>query len=84
MEKENIISVVKDYLLDNFLFGFEEDEIKDNTSFMELGVLDSTGIMEIVSFLEDEYSITFGDDEIIPDNLDSLELIAKFVLNKIS
>lgn len=49
---------------------------------METGLIDSTGILQVVVFLEDKYGITVGDEDLVPANLDSVENIAKFVTRK--
>lgn len=66
----------------NFLFG-DDSNIKEDTSFLESGILDSTGILELVGFLEETYEITVNDEELIPENLDSLKKVAAFVEKKI-
>ena len=79
---ESIIKQVREYLFKNFLFGYDENELDNNSSFLELGILDSTGIMELVSFIEREFSIEVLDSEIIPENLDTVNIISRFVLGK--
>ncbi len=70
---------IRTYIKNNFLFGYSEDDIQDDMSFFELGVLDSTGIMELVTYIEREFNIKIEDNEIIPENLDSINLIANFI-----
>ena len=54
----------------------------DDDSFLEKGILDSTGVLEVVGHIENEYKIRFEADEIVPDNLDSINKIADFVARK--
>lgn len=75
--KDSILNFIKE----NFLFG-EEIEIDDKSSFLDSGILDSTGVLELVNFLEETYEISIEDDELIPENLDSLENIANFLQQK--
>ncbi|MBR3770982.1 MAG: acyl carrier protein [Clostridium sp.] len=82
MNKENIEQVIKEYLLENFLFGYEENEISEKSSLLDMGILDSTGIMEIVSFLEQKFGIKVKDEDIIPSNLESLDAISNYVLER--
>ncbi len=77
----NHINKVKEFIIENFLFG-DADKIKEDTSFLESGIIDSTGILELVSFLEEAYGIIFSDEELIPENLDSLINIAQFIERK--
>lgn len=81
---KSIIKKIREYLFENFLFGYEENELDNNASFLELGVLDSTGIMEVVAFIEREFDAEVLDSEIIPENLDSVSFIRDFILKKIS
>ena len=71
---------VKEFFKDNFMA--EMDGIEDTDSFLENGIIDSTGVLELVLFLEETYNIKVEDDEIIPENLDSLENIATYVASK--
>ena len=59
------------FIIDNFLFGVEDSQFSDDDSFLEKGLIDSTGVLELVAFIEEQYGIRFQDDEIIPENLDS-------------
>ena len=72
---------IRDFVIENFLFG-EANGLKDDTSFLEEGIIDSTGILELVTFLEDEFSITVEDEELIPENLDSIGNVANFIQRK--
>ena len=79
----DIIQDVRRFIVDNFLFG-DDDGFAPEASFLENGLVDSVGIMELVSFLEETFNIEIQDDELIPDNLDSLQNIARFIRHKIS
>ena len=72
---------IRSYIVENFLFGQDEDFAND-TSFLEKGILDSTGVLELVAHLEETYDIKVGDDELTPDNLDSVELICEYLQRK--
>lgn len=74
--KDTIIN----FIIDNFLFG-DDEGLKDDISFLEEGIIDSTGILELITFLEEEFSIEIEDEEMIPENLDSINNILAF-LNK--
>ena len=73
-------AVIRQFIIETFLF--EEDEsLKEDTSFLESGIIDSTGILELVSFLEENFGITVEDEELIPENLDSIANVVAY-LNK--
>ena len=72
---------IREFVVENFLFG-EANGLKDDTSFLEEGIIDSTGILELVTFLEDEFSITVEDEELIPENLDSIGNVTNFLERK--
>jgi len=70
------------FILENFLFTDDESELNDDDSFIENQIIDSTGILEVIEFLEDEWNIKTEDDEMVPDNLDSVNKIISFVERK--
>lgn len=72
---------VRDYIVENFLFG-EGNGFKDGDSLREKGIIDSTGVLELIAFLEKEFEMRIEDEEIIPDNLDSVEYICEFLQRK--
>ncbi len=74
---------VREFVVENFLFG-DGEALKDGTSFMEEGIIDSTGILELVFFLEETFSIRVEDDELVPENMDSLQSIAGFIDRKLN
>lgn len=73
---------VKTYVIENFMFG-AADGLSDETSFLDEGIVDSTGVLELVEFLEKTFGITVEDDELVPENLDSIDNIAGFVQRKL-
>ena len=78
---DNMRERIKGYIIDNFLFG-DEENLEDQTSFLDAGIVDSTGILELVDFLDNEFRIKISDDEILPENLDSINNIVNFLKNK--
>ncbi len=77
------IETVHEFIVENFLFG-DGEQLTNETSFLDSGIIDSTGILELITFLEETYSITIADDELVPENLDSLNNVVKFIGQKIS
>jgi len=74
---------VRAFIQENFLFG-NDDAFKDDTSFLNEGIVDSTGILELVSFLEEEFSITIEDEDLLPENLDSINNVVAYLEKKIA
>jgi len=73
---------IRRFVIDNFLMGQESDTLKEDTSFLEEGVIDSTGVLELVAFLEETYHIKVEDEELIPENLDTIRNIAQYLERK--
>jgi acyl carrier protein len=73
---------IRTFVADNFLFREDRDDISDTDSLLEAGLIDSTGILELVSFLETEFGIRIADADIVPDNLDSIAKIVAYVERK--
>ncbi len=72
---------IRSFIIDNYLFG-DDRGLKDDSSFLGEGILDSTGIMHLVAFLGEEFSIVIDDDELFPENLDSINKITAFIERK--
>ena len=79
---DDVKSTVRHYINENFMFGSNAVALADGDSFIERHVLDSTGFLELIGYLEETYSIKVRDSEMIPENLDSLENIAVYVARK--
>lgn len=76
-------SEIKAFITSNFLFGQAGDRLTSDQSFLESGIIDSTGMLELVGFIEQQYGISVGDRELVPENLDSLSNITQFVTRKL-
>ena len=75
---------IRQFILGNFLFDASGDALKNETSFLEEGIIDSTGILELVEWIEEEFELSVDDEELIPDNLDSVNQLSAFISRKIS
>ena len=75
-------TAVHEFIVENFLFGVEDANLTDQASFLETGIIDSTGILELITFIETEYGIKIEDEEMLPQNLDSLDNLSTFVTRK--
>ena len=73
---------IKAYIVENFLFGDAEPLTSDSMSLLDNGIIDSTGVMELVAFLEQDFGLTIADEELVPENLDSVENLSMFVSRK--
>jgi acyl carrier protein len=73
---------IKEYIADNLLFSSNGFKYSDETSFLEEGIVDSQGVMELVMFVEDKFHITVDDMDIVPDNFDSVNLLASYIRRK--
>ena len=76
-------SKVRDFVLKNYLFTTEQSALKSEDSFMKSGIMDSTGILEMIMFLHDEFGVDVMDDEMIPENLDSVQNVVAFLRKKL-
>jgi acyl carrier protein len=72
---------IRNFIGQNF-FAASGIEFADNASLLDLGIIDSTGVLELVSFIESEFNIAVSDSEIIPENLDSISSVRSFIAKK--
>ncbi|WP_406871433.1 acyl carrier protein [Aminobacter sp. P9b] len=79
---QQIKDTVKTFIIENFLFGDTSYALDDDVSLIESGVVDSTGVLELVTFIEDQFGLEMADSDIVPANLDSLVRIATFIETK--
>jgi acyl carrier protein len=76
------IDEIRSFIVETFLFG-DQTQIADDTPLLERHIVDSTGVLEIVAFLEDHHGIRIEDDELTPENLNSIKNICKFLKTKL-
>lgn len=76
------IEKIRAFIFSNFLFDADQGALENDASFMEQGIIDSTGVLELVEWLEETFSIKVEDDELIPENLDSVNQLAQFIARK--
>jgi acyl carrier protein len=75
-------SKVREFIKDNFMYRDDRADLADTESLLDAGLIDSTGILELVAFIETEFSIQMSDSDIVPDNLDSVDTIVRYVESK--
>ena len=80
----DVREMVRGYIVENFLFGDESPLTGDAISLLDEGIIDSVGVMELVAFLEQDFDISVEDDELVPDNLDSVSNLVGFVGRKLA
>ncbi len=73
---------VRQFIVENFLLSRDESRLGDSDSLTALGILDSTGALEVVTYLQERYGVTVQDEELRPENLDSIDKIAAFIERK--
>jgi acyl carrier protein len=73
---------VRRYIVDKLLFGRTDTVVNGDTSFLESGLIDSTGVLELVAFLEEQFHIKIEDEDLIPANLDSINALTSFLERK--
>lgn len=73
--------LLKDYIVDNFLFG-NEDKLNVDTPLFEKGIIDSTGVLELLAFIEENFKIKVKDEELVQSNFSSISTIEKFIQSK--
>jgi len=77
----DIVQSIRGFIVENFLYG-QPDTFGDDESFLQLGMIDSTGALELVGFVEREFKITIEDHELVPENLDSVNQLLRFIQSK--
>lgn len=78
----DIKAEIRNFIVDNFMLGMNPGELADKDSLLDKGIVDSTGVLELVGFLEETFEIQIDDEELIPENLDSVDKIAVYVSGK--
>lgn len=76
--------IIKRYILKNFLFSDDDTAIGDQDSLVRGGVLDSTGIYELILFVEEEFKLSIAPEEMVPENFDTLESMDAFIQRKLA
>lgn len=75
----NIKEQIRQQLAQNFLFSNNGFHLSDDASFLEEGIVDSTGVLELVMFVEEAFSVEVDDEEIVPDNFDTVNNLVAYV-----
>ena len=78
----NVKEQIREFIAENFLFNPDGFALSDDASFLDEGVVDSTGTLEVVMFVEETFGITVGDNEIEPENFDSVNKLVAYIARK--
>jgi len=73
---------LRTFIQNNFLLGDKNRAIKKDESFLQSGIIDSTGVLELVNFIEETYKIKVEDEELVPENLDSIQNLIAYIQKK--
>ena len=79
---EDVKGRIRSFIIDNFLFG-EDEGLDDQVSFLDNGIVDSMGILEIVNFITEEFEVVVADEDLLPENLDSIDNIANYLKGRL-
>ena len=82
LEEESIRTAIRNFVVSNFLFGRYGNQLTNEESFIQKGIIDSTGILELSTFVESTYQIRISDDELTLDNFDSIERLVRYIRRK--
>jgi len=80
---EDIRNKIMQFIVDNFLFNADSVKFHDDDSFLEEGIIDSTGVLELIEFIEENFNFKVEDDELIPENLDTINNVVSYINRKI-
>ena len=77
----DVKSKIRAFVVENYLFG-DDDGLEESTSFLDTGIIDSTGILELINFISEEFHVFVEDEELVPENLDSINNVTAFIGRK--
>jgi len=76
---ETVRNDVRAFIIENFLFGHTDNSLENDESFLDTGIIDSTGVLQLIGYLEEHFGIPIGDGDVTPANLDSVNRVVQFV-----
>ena len=79
---DDMRATLRTYIMDNFLMSDDESLLEDGQSLLDTGVIDSTGVLELIQYLEETFELTVDDEELVPENLDSVDNLVAFIGRK--
>jgi len=79
----NFEQTIRNFIIESFIIDGNPNQLDNDQSLLESGIIDSTGILELVSFIEEHYEVKIEDEELVPDHLDSVNNVVKFINKKL-
>lgn len=73
---------LQEYIIENFMYSADSDELTSELNLLDAGIIDSTGVLEIVGFIEESFEIQVDDEEMIPDHFQSISAMATYIKRK--
>jgi len=73
---------LRTFVFESIMYGQNTSFLRDDSSFLESGVIDSTGVLELVTYLENKFGFKIADEELVPENLDSINNVLRFIERK--
>jgi acyl carrier protein len=83
VKQMNVKQQIRSYVAESLFFSSDDYDLDDDMSFLDEGVVDSTGVVELVLFVEENFDIEVDDDEIVPDNFDSVNNLVAYIERKL-
>lgn len=83
IQQDQIRKELRDFIIELFFTKDDADSLGDEDSFMKEGIIDSTGVLELVAFIEDQYGLAVEDNEMTPENLDTINNLVGFISGKL-
>ena len=81
-KKEDLVNRIREFIVNNFLLGEDDGSLNIDSSLLEQGVIDSTGVIELVSFVEDDLEVEVPDSDVVPAHFGSISALADYVLKQ--
>lgn len=82
MPTSNLRDQLREFILENYLFTDDQNELSDDSSFLETGILDSMGVLELIAFLNEDLGVKVETGEMVPENLDGIDRLLTFIEKK--
>jgi acyl carrier protein len=73
---------IKSFIVNNFMMGRNPEDLTDSDSLLDKGIIDSTGVLELVGFIEEKFNVQVQDEELVPENLDSVNNLITYIQKK--